>query len=383
MIDRIMDDAKKRQEILKTELSMINFPMWEVGERFPKFMQYLTEVLYTPIHEGKYANSGIIFGEISNLSKIKIIETNDLKFSNGINSFLVIPATDPVRVITFIENEQNELTLYQLSKLDCLILQRVNNTLKIFFNGNIYIEQNRIWRRKEDYKINLHILQKHAPMLKMELFEKIIRFAYYYISANNVGGTLVYLLKNNYQDHNINKSKYKLSFIDKDHYPAILSYLGGIDGATFINKEGQFIQGEVHLQSSKQSTQLIRAQGGTRHTSAKRYTYEKPELIIITISEDGPVTIFSDGFDVFTLNIRDIMQGSPLIESLAKDRGEYFDEGTHEEKCSNCGKYTNIYANSTSGGWNEWIEIQCKICGNYIDKIKAFEANSFIIKKFN
>ena len=35
--------------------------------------------------------------------------------------------------------------------------------------------------------------------------------------------------------------------------------------------------------------------GGTRHTSARCYSYDEPRTLVITVSEDGPVTVFSHG----------------------------------------------------------------------------------------
>ena len=40
---------------------------------------------------------------------------------------------------------------------------------------------------------------------------------------------------------------------------------------------------------------VIGALGGTRHTSARRYSHDDPEAVVIAVSEDGPVTVFRRG----------------------------------------------------------------------------------------
>ena len=48
------------------------------------------------------------------------------------------------------------------------------------------------------------------------------------------------------------------------------------------------------LDPSAEAKKLVAEMGGTRHTSAKRYSYDEPGSIVVVVSEDGPVTIFSD-----------------------------------------------------------------------------------------
>jgi DNA integrity scanning protein DisA with diadenylate cyclase activity len=51
----------------------------------------------------------------------------------------------------------------------------------------------------------------------------------------------------------------------------------------------------VILRATKVSERAVASIGGTRHTSAARYTYDCPEALAFVVSTDGPVTVFSDG----------------------------------------------------------------------------------------
>jgi DNA integrity scanning protein DisA with diadenylate cyclase activity len=35
--------------------------------------------------------------------------------------------------------------------------------------------------------------------------------------------------------------------------------------------------------------------GGTRHTSARRFSHDDPAAVVIVVSEDGPVTVLRGG----------------------------------------------------------------------------------------
>ena len=51
----------------------------------------------------------------------------------------------------------------------------------------------------------------------------------------------------------------------------------------------------VRLIPSASAEESVGALGGTRHTSARRYSADDPEAIVVAVSESGPVTIFRAG----------------------------------------------------------------------------------------
>ncbi|MGB0114704.1 MAG: diadenylate cyclase [Ilumatobacteraceae bacterium] len=71
--------------------------------------------------------------------------------------------------------------------------------------------------------------------------------------------------------------------------------LGQVDGATFIDADGVLQQLGVRLIPSPTAEGNVAAMGGTRHTSARRYSADDPDAIVVAVSESGPVTIFRAG----------------------------------------------------------------------------------------
>lgn len=71
--------------------------------------------------------------------------------------------------------------------------------------------------------------------------------------------------------------------------------LAQADGATVFDHDGVLRQMGVRLVPSRAAEAAVRPMGGTRHTSARRYSYDDPDSVLIVVSEDGPVTILQAG----------------------------------------------------------------------------------------
>ncbi|MGI9598561.1 MAG: DNA integrity scanning protein DisA nucleotide-binding domain protein, partial [Acidimicrobiales bacterium] len=67
------------------------------------------------------------------------------------------------------------------------------------------------------------------------------------------------------------------------------------DGATVFDEEGTLVGLGVRLVPSRTAEETVAPTGGTRHTSARRFSSDEPESVVIVVSEDGPVTVFRRG----------------------------------------------------------------------------------------
>ena len=71
--------------------------------------------------------------------------------------------------------------------------------------------------------------------------------------------------------------------------------LAQIDGAAMFDGEGVLRRLGARLVPSAAAEETVEAFGGTRHTSARRYSYDDPLATVIAVSEDGPVSVFRNG----------------------------------------------------------------------------------------
>lgn len=84
--------------------------------------------------------------------------------------------------------------------------------------------------------------------------------------------------------------------IERPHDLAPLRHgLAQSDGATVFDGTGTLRWMGIHLVPSRAAEEAVRPLGGTRHTSALRYSYDDPDAVVIAVSDDGPVTVMRQG----------------------------------------------------------------------------------------
>jgi hypothetical protein len=79
------------------------------------------------------------------------------------------------------------------------------------------------------------------------------------------------------------------------HLAPLRHALAQIDGAAVFDAEGALVQLGVRVVPSADAESKVESLGGTRHTSARRYSYDDPAAVVIAVSEDGPVTVLRNG----------------------------------------------------------------------------------------
>jgi hypothetical protein len=79
------------------------------------------------------------------------------------------------------------------------------------------------------------------------------------------------------------------------HLAPLRHALAQVDGAAIFDAQGVLRRLGVRLVPSKAAETTVEALGGTRHTSARRYSYDDPLATVIVVSEDGPVSVLRNG----------------------------------------------------------------------------------------
>ena len=85
--------------------------------------------------------------------------------------------------------------------------------------------------------------------------------------------------------------------------------LSQIDGAAVFDRSGTLRQLGVLLVASPASESEVDPFRGTRHTSARRYSFDDPTAILVVVSEQGPVTVLRAG---------QIIGRSPVVAGLVE-----------------------------------------------------------------
>ncbi len=83
------------------------------------------------------------------------------------------------------------------------------------------------------------------------------------------------------------------------HLAPLRHALAQVDGAAVFDAEGVLRRLGVRLVPSNAAEEQVAPLGGTRHTSARRYSHDDPLATVVAVSEDGPVSILRNGRIVF------------------------------------------------------------------------------------
>ena len=381
-------------ELLKKELILNKIEILDKYEsKYPNLYETLAKLIYMKPHEGKYPKIGIVFSE-NDLSKysdevlpIKNKNINlSLRLSDGESSFLWFGAQKYINGILLFEDlKNNEYNLMKLSeKTNSIIFIYKDKEIKIFAEGNIYTHENRDWKIKNGIKEKIEEIVNLTDYKYPDVVIKLIEFAYYELSPNKIGSILIYLLNNDYEKIKelkppIEFNDYKINFKKKIHHYLVKNFLKQIDGATLILPKGNIWGTGLHLQYSKNSKNIILEEKGTRHTSAKRFTYDYSNAIVIVTSEDGPVTVYSDGVSMPISASHNTIPKKIILSNQEKDSKKQIKIKSDIATCSNCKKNHRVESIRTSV-FDPLKILYCKVCGTKLYERKARVIDYKIIK---
>jgi len=133
------------------------------------------------------------------------------------------------------------------------------------------------------------------PDDETRILDQLLRFAVHDLGAAGIGGLFVL------GGHQAGLFEERLPApppLRLDH-PTDLGplrhVLAQVDGAAFVDSSGVLRRLGVRLIPSASAEGTVDAVGGTRHTSARRYSADDPDAVVVAVSEDGPVTVFRGG----------------------------------------------------------------------------------------
>lgn len=372
-----------KSDLIRQELDLAKFPSEEILPNFPNLIDIVTKAIYLSPHENNEPFWGVILSGSTPTLQHELIDDFKDSYCDGKRTFgLCIEGDNDLKTVIF-QSEMNDISLLELSnKEKTCIVKRGGNTLKIYYNNTIYICENRIWKVLEKVDVQVVEIQKHFGAVDTDLIRKLLTFSFHNLSVNKIGATIILWLEDEFNStHATLPDSMNLDFNNENHQELLKQYLKNNDGAVVINSSGAIIGGKAHLSFSEDSRSLIQIKDkGTRHNSAARFSFDNSKAIVITVSEDGPVSVFSEGQNIVNLNSVDPFKHIETIHEIARENNSGSYEDTLYTTCSKCGKFYFLRV-LTVTGWREKEKENCHICGTEIHAAKCFTINSRLIKK--
>ncbi|MHC4450069.1 MAG: diadenylate cyclase [Planctomycetota bacterium] len=246
---------------------------------------------------------------------------------NGTSSFVRRGQDGALTVECFERRIDSELEMVMLSdKCRGTIVQRTpSGVVKVYTSRDVIVYEQGVWYSKPYSSRFARMVMSAAPSADPAIVDSVLRLAVHGLSAANIGATLVLRI-----DHTLNKelqgvhagtnvSPLSLSVNRAVHVGPIAHLLARADGAMVLSRDGHVQEYGCHLSYTDRARDALAVSGGTRHTSAKYYSYDEPETLVITVSEDGPVTVFSRGARVVELAARSTDREADLPKEQAPE----------------------------------------------------------------
>ncbi|WP_075238235.1 diadenylate cyclase [Mycobacterium colombiense] len=272
-----------------------------------------------------------------------------------------------------IESPSDELSLIQMCRnLSGVCVQRQRSgRIQLLMEGIVCINDDYDWRwlitARRSLPSILTSLNPPGDLLERVSVHlgEILDLCVHLLSPRGIGATLVWQIGSHGPIGSVSNQPSKLPavlnvFRRQDRF-AIVSLLASVDGACFISSEGDILNYWAMLDPSSAAKDLVAEQGGTRHTSAKRYSFDEPRSLVVVVSTDGPVTVFSDGARLARLADPALDRGRDWMTRLNLADGFEISTGDEQLECFNCGKQLHIEVD-THPDADRSETVECPVC---------------------
>ena len=297
---------------LADELSESGLPRGSDPTAFDLVVEEADQALRPPIHERRAPSSGSILNPTSDSARwsdvtgLTIIRTAVVgqslrearRFADGLSSWLLRGRGGENEWLMFDRPAGSERDLVVLAyALDTTLVQRhPSGTVRIVGAFGVLRTEGFDWQFEPPVDVLLEAVADRKAAHRAAT-KALLEFAVHDLGARGIGGLLVLCanpIEGSAAEERLTPPP-ALRIGTPFHLAPLRHALSQIDGAAVFDHDGTLRQLGIRLVPSLAAEDRVDPIGGTRHTSARRYSYDDPAAVVIVISEDGPVTVFREG----------------------------------------------------------------------------------------
>lgn len=221
------------------------------------------------------------------------------RYADGLTSWIVRTAEGVDRILVFDRAAGSERDLVVLARASgAMVVQRhPSGEVRLVGSFGVARWDGLDWHVERPVAAWLSAASCGLDAFHSEAVDRLLQFAVHDLGSAGIGAILVY--------HPVSPAGERLEHrlrapaplrIDRATALGPLRHvLSQTDGAAIFNGDGQLIEIGARLAPSADAQLQVDPIGGTRHTSARRYSFDEPEALVVAVSDDGPVTVFRNG----------------------------------------------------------------------------------------
>lgn len=318
------DLAERRRRRLRVELQDEDVDVFAGDVSDETLLAEIAYARWPRVHERRrmsygsivLPDAGRVLRDVEAIGQVIALQDDELgrwrQYADGVTTFLVRTRGGAEGLLAL--DRGDELSLVRLSRAFGLtVVQRTpDDIVKIYARRRLYIHEHDLWSSKPYASSHLSTILDRVPDARTNVLGELLDFCLHILSARYVGAIIVW-----YHDADADTGQRRslhrpahppavdLRVTIRPHLDALAARLAQLDGACVVEPDGTLSLTEVHLPFSNRAEQEITPDGGTRHTSAKRFSYDESGALVFVVSEDGPVTVYKNGQDVLRMQLSD------------------------------------------------------------------------------
>lgn len=227
-------------------------------------------------------------------------------YADGRASYVVRSADGVTALACFDRGMLFESDLVELQETTgAAIVQRtpILDVVRLAIDGATVSWDGRNWQARPTAHSLVDDLVAGAPELGVDLANDVLELAVHWLAPSRIGTTIVIdhgELDASALDTTTATQTPPLSVGNRRHFAALLAVLRQHDLAVVVGSDGAIRKVAVGLRWSRAAEEAVDNDGGMRHRSAQRYSYDQHDSTVVVVSEDGPVTVYRRGDVVVT-----------------------------------------------------------------------------------
>ncbi len=282
-------------------------------ERAATVLEELDYALRPPVHERRIPSYGAIIGPTAPVESW--IATTQLvaerrptsefgdaqirRFADGISSWAIRDGGGVDELVVFDRSASSERDIVILAAATggLLVQRHPGGVVRVVGPGGVIRRDVSGWHHEPPLDSWLVDVPGCRSAAGLTILGLLVDFAVHDLGARGIGSLLILHETGDLGlGHEVRMPVPPALQIDRPNDLAPLRHaLAQTDGATVFDHAGTLRRMGVRLVPSQAAESEVRAIGGTRHTSARRFSYDVPEAVVIAVSEDGPVTVLRAG----------------------------------------------------------------------------------------
>jgi hypothetical protein len=276
-------------------------------------LEEIDRALRPPVHERRAASGGAVLdpkADPATWSTTTLLEINHAplrnqpldaarRFADGLSSWVIRHSDGRSEWLVFDRPAGSERDLVVLTEaLDATIVQRhPSGAVRVVGPFGVLRWEGLRWHHEPPVRSWIDVLTTSADHGDPQVLEAMVSFAVHDLGSRGIGSLLIYrpVDEPGPAVEDLLPTPPPLRVRTASHLAPLRHSLGLVDGAAVFDGEGVLRQLGVRLVPSRAAEDAVDVFGGTRHTSARRYSYDDPRATLVVVSEDGPVTVLRNG----------------------------------------------------------------------------------------